>query len=107
VLTISKLKRWSINYYIDTASTAERAAKNRQRANGGLVEYYSERETRTPIWLCAGNSRAAAALFGLTDTSARAGRPTRWWRRAGSMTGPRPTVRGGAHSGCAVCTASI
>jgi hypothetical protein len=71
-LTISKLKLWSVNYYIDTASTAERAAKNRQRANGGLGEYYSERETRTPVWLCAGNGRAAAALVGLTDTQ-RAG----------------------------------
>jgi conjugative relaxase-like TrwC/TraI family protein len=67
VLTISKLKRWSINYYIDTASTAEHAAKNRQRTGGGLGEYYSESETRTPVWLCAGNGRAAAALVGLTD----------------------------------------
>jgi hypothetical protein len=28
VLTISKLNRWSINYYIDTATTAERASKD-------------------------------------------------------------------------------
>jgi hypothetical protein len=27
MLTISKLKRWSINYYIDTAQAAEDAAK--------------------------------------------------------------------------------
>ena len=27
MLTVSKLKRWSINYYIDTAQAAERAAK--------------------------------------------------------------------------------
>jgi hypothetical protein len=47
VLTISKLKRWSINYYIDTAEAAGRAAKDRARAGGGLGEYYSERETRT------------------------------------------------------------
>src|SRR5258705_2856543 len=40
VLTIAKLKRWSINYYIDTAETAERAAKDRarwRRSGGGLL----------------------------------------------------------------------
>ena len=36
MLTISKLKRWSINYYIDTAQAAERAAKDLVRAGGGL-----------------------------------------------------------------------
>jgi len=30
-LTISKLKRWSINYYIDTARAAEYAAKDLAR----------------------------------------------------------------------------
>ncbi len=59
LLTISKLKRWSINYYIDTAQTAERASSDLQIANGGLGEYYSERETRTPGWLCAGNATPA------------------------------------------------
>jgi hypothetical protein len=53
LLTISKLKRWSINYYIDTATTAERATADLRRANGGLGEYYSEQETRTPVWLLA------------------------------------------------------
>jgi hypothetical protein len=72
VLTISKLKRWSIRYYIDTAQTAERASADRQRAGGGLGEYYSEHETRTPVWLCAGDSHAAARLVGLTDAQ-RAG----------------------------------
>ena len=72
MLTISKLKRWSIAYYIDTAKTAERASADRQRANGGLGEYYSEHETRTPVWLCAGDGHAAARLVGLTDAQ-RAG----------------------------------
>jgi hypothetical protein len=53
MLTISKLKRWSINCYIDTAKTAERAGADLRRTNGGLGEYYSEHETRTPVWLCA------------------------------------------------------
>jgi hypothetical protein len=47
VLTISKLKRWSINYYIDTAQAAEHASRDLARSGGGLGEYYSERETRT------------------------------------------------------------
>jgi hypothetical protein len=34
----------------------------------GWGEYYCEHETRTPVWLCAGNTHtAAAALVGLTD----------------------------------------
>lgn len=83
LLTISKLKRWSINYYIDTAKTAERASADLQRANGGLGEYYSEHETRTPVWLCGGDARAAARLVGLTDAQraggvADAGVVARW-----------------------------
>jgi conjugative relaxase-like TrwC/TraI family protein len=72
MLTISKLKRWSINYYIDTASTAQRATRDLQRANGGLGEYFSEHETRTPVWLLAGDAHLVAALTGLSDVQ-RAG----------------------------------
>jgi conjugative relaxase-like TrwC/TraI family protein len=72
VLTISKLKRWSINYYIDTAKTAARASADLQRANGGLGEYYSEHETRKPVWVCAGEAHTAARLVGLSDVQ-RAG----------------------------------
>lgn len=83
LLTISKLKRWSINYYVDTAQTAGRAGSDLQRANGGLGDYYSEHETRTPQWLCAGDARTTAGLVGLTDTQraggeAHAGVVTRW-----------------------------
>ncbi|MCW2624572.1 MAG: TrwC relaxase, partial [Mycobacterium sp.] len=83
VLTISKLKRWSINYYIDTAQTAERAANDLARAGGGLGEYYSERETRTPVWLLAGDTHTTAKLVGLTDArraggEADAERVARW-----------------------------
>src|SRR5262249_39995731 len=72
MLTISKLKRWSINYYIDTAAAAEHAARDRSRAGGGLGEYYSERETRTPAWLLAGDTHIVARLVGLSDAQ-RAG----------------------------------
>jgi len=37
MLTISKLKRWSINYYIDTARAAEHAARDLARAGGVLL----------------------------------------------------------------------
>jgi len=72
VLTIAKLKRWSINYYIDTARAAEHAAGDLARAGGGLGEYYSERETRTPVSLLAGDTGTVATLVGLTDAQ-RAG----------------------------------
>jgi conjugative relaxase-like TrwC/TraI family protein len=67
MLTISKLTRWSINYYADTAETAARASRDRTRAGGGLGEYYSERETRTPAWLLVGDAHTVARLVGLTD----------------------------------------
>lgn len=67
MLTIAKLKRWSINYYIDTAQTAQRASSDRARAGGGLGEYYSEHDTRTPVWLTTGDTHTAARLVGLTD----------------------------------------
>ncbi len=72
MLTISKLKRWSINYYIDTAAAAEHASRDLARASGGLGEYYTERETRTPVWLLAGDTYTTASLVALTDAQ-RAG----------------------------------
>ncbi|NTY60122.1 MobF family relaxase [Mycolicibacterium sphagni] len=63
MLTIAKLSAWSINYYNDTA----RAAIDAQKSCGGLGEYYSEHDTRTPVWLCSGDARRAAALVGLSD----------------------------------------
>ena len=67
MLTIAKLSRWSINYYNDTANAVGKAAKDAQKASGGLGEYYTEHYTRTPVWLCAGNTHMAASLVGLTD----------------------------------------
>jgi conjugative relaxase-like TrwC/TraI family protein len=72
VLTISRLKRWSIRYYNDTANTATQSAMDSQAANGGLGEYYCEADTRVPTWLIAGDSAAVAGLCGL-DTAAVAG----------------------------------
>lgn len=66
MLTIAKLSRWSINYYNDTANAVGQAAKDAQKAGGGLGEYYTEHDTRTPVWLCAGDAHAVADLVGLT-----------------------------------------
>jgi len=49
----------------------------------GWGEYYSERETRTPVWLLAGDTRNVAMLVGLTDAQraggdADAGLVARW-----------------------------
>jgi hypothetical protein len=58
VLTISRLSRWSINYYNDTANQAHAAAMDRQAGGGGLGEYYSESDTRVPTWVVAGDAAA-------------------------------------------------
>lgn len=94
MLTIAKLSRWSVNYYNDTARAAGQAAKDAQRAGGGLGEYYGEHDTRTPTWLCAGDARAAAELVGLSDTE-----------RAGGDADPEVVARwldeGPRRTGCA------
>jgi conjugative relaxase-like TrwC/TraI family protein len=72
VLTISRLGRWSIRYYNDTATTAKQAGLDRQAANGGLGEYYSEADTRIPTWIITGDQTVVAGLCGL-DGAALAG----------------------------------
>lgn len=67
MLTCSPLKLWSIDYYNRTAREAGQAAKDAVAANGGLGEYYSEHDTRAPVWLVAGDAHSAAALVGLSD----------------------------------------
>ena len=64
MLTIAKLGAWSVSYYVDTARSAAAAALESRAAGGGLGEYYSESETRLPVWFSAG--RDATAARGLT-----------------------------------------
>jgi conjugative relaxase-like TrwC/TraI family protein len=68
MLTISRLSKWSIRYYNDTANDAQHAIHSRQRAGGGLGEHYSEKDTRAPTWLIAGDTTKVAAFAGLTPT---------------------------------------
>lgn len=72
LLTVAKLSRWSVRYYNDTARAAGAAARDARSAGGGLGEYYGEHDTRTPVWTCVGDARAAAAMVGLSDAQ-RAG----------------------------------
>ncbi|HUO40749.1 MAG TPA: MobF family relaxase [Mycobacterium sp.] len=78
MLTISApMKRHSVRYYNDTARAAISASTDRQRAGGGLAEYYSEGETRAPVWVCvgeAGDVEKVASLVGLSAAD-RGGRP--------------------------------
>jgi conjugative relaxase-like TrwC/TraI family protein len=73
VLTISRLSRWSINYYNDTANQAQAAAMDRQAAGGGLGEYYCESDTRVPTWVVAGDAVAVGELTGLDDAALHGG----------------------------------
>jgi hypothetical protein len=48
MLTISKLKRWSIKYYIDTAQAAEAAARSAKPAT--RHGYWPATPTPPPSW---------------------------------------------------------
>lgn len=72
MLTISRLGRWSINYYEKTANEAKSAAMDRQSANGGLGEYYSEnadpRRWRRPrTWAQTSPSRRTGRVSRLIE----------------------------------------
>lgn len=67
MLTIAKLRQWSVRYYNDTSRMAQTAAMDRRSANGGLGEYYTEGETRGAVWMVAGDAPTAAGLVGLSD----------------------------------------
>jgi conjugative relaxase-like TrwC/TraI family protein len=67
------MKRDSVSYYNNTARQAISASTDARRG-GGLAEYYSEGETREPVWVCVGDTETAAGLTGLTPAQ-RAGGP--------------------------------
>ncbi|KUI22699.1 MobF family relaxase [Mycobacterium sp. GA-2829] len=65
MLTISRLSRWSIRYYNETADKAAQADMDRQSSNGGLGEYYTEDDTRTPTWIVVGDEDTVVEQTGL------------------------------------------
>ena len=92
MLTISRLSRWSINYYNDTANKARAAAMDRRAAGGGLGEYYSESDTRVPTWvvvlilareLLISGLRTLAAGEGLVIAASQGGK----WKTSLQLTG--------------------
>lgn len=93
MLTISRLKRFGIAYYNDTADQAKQASMDRQRANGGLGEYYSEGDTRTRTWLVVGDTESLAGTTGLSggalDGSEVDTETARIWLDEGRASGAR------------------
>ncbi|WP_373145944.1 MobF family relaxase [Mycobacterium marinum] len=73
MLTISRLSRWSIAYYENTANEAKQSAMDRHAAGGGLGEYYSEADTRVPTWIVSGDAARVAELTGLTGAAVAGG----------------------------------
>ena len=73
MLTISKLRRWSVNYYNRTADEARQSAMDRERAGGGLGEYYLEGDTRAPTWVVVGDTERVAELTGLGGAAIEGG----------------------------------
>jgi hypothetical protein len=107
VLTIAKLSRWSIRYYNDTANAVGQAAEDARKAGGGLGEYYTEHDTRTPVWLCAGDTRTSGELVGLTNIQGAGGEAdtqvvARWLDE-----GVAPNGQCGRAFGKRACTVSI
>ena len=90
MLTIARLTKYSIKYYNDTADQARQADLDRQTANGGLAEYYSEGETRIPTWLVVGDRDAIGQTTGLTTANSRAATPTPTTSESGSTTAEAP-----------------
>ena len=46
---------------------------DRQSAGGGLGEYYSERDTRVPTWVVAGDAATVGELTGLDAAAVHGG----------------------------------
>jgi conjugative relaxase-like TrwC/TraI family protein len=73
MLAISRLNRFCIAYYNDTADLAKQATMDRRKANGGLGGYYSQADTRTPTWLIVGDTRRVGETTGLNEAALHGG----------------------------------
>lgn len=74
MLTISDpLRSGSVRYYNDTARAAAAADMDRRRAGGGLGEYYTEGDTRAPVWIGVGDTEKLAELTGLSTADLAGG----------------------------------
>ena len=107
VVTISKLKRWSINYYIDTAQppSGPRGICTAPVAGWGSTTPNTRLAPRCGCW--PATPTRSARWWGLTDAQRAGGEAdaavvARWLDD-----GIAPAVRTGAHSVRAGCTGSI
>ncbi|WP_193604122.1 MobF family relaxase [Mycobacteroides abscessus] len=117
MLTISKLGQWSVSYYVDTARSAAAAALESRSSGGGLGEYYSEAETRLPVWLSAGRDASTAMQLtgvGRNGESANLDEVTRWLNdgespcgATGRAFGKRASVHGYDLTFCAPKSVSL
>lgn len=117
MLTISKLGQWSVSYYVDTARSAAAAALESRSSGGGLGEYYSEAETRLPVWLSAGRDVSTAMQLtgvGGNGESANLDAVTRWLNdgespcgATGRAFGKRASVHGYDLTFCAPKSVSL
>ena len=99
VLGISRLSRWSIGYYNDTANKAMAASMDRRRANGRSWGSTTPRATPAPTWLLTGNTDKVAEFVGWAVAPRRAGSRTPRPRRPRSTrASPRTAPRGGGSS---------
>ena len=106
VLTISKLQALVDQLLQRHRAASQAAAMDRQRANGGLGEYYSEGDTRGRPG-CAPATPPRGDIGRVDGMPQRpAGRRIRSWSRAGSMTVSPRTARAGVRLARAVCMAS-
>jgi conjugative relaxase-like TrwC/TraI family protein len=82
VIRIAKMGEWSVQYYESTAVRGN-------EYGGGLSEYYSERDTREPIVLVAGDREFAAEAMGVTHRGGISQEHvTRWFSEGISPAGP-------------------
>jgi hypothetical protein len=105
LLTISKLKRWSINYYIDTATTAERMTAALQCATAAWANTTTSTKTRAR-YECWPGILTQCAMVGLGCPAVR-GRSRLCG--GGAVAGRRGRAQRcrGAHSARRRCTALL
>lgn len=82
MIRIAKMGAWSVQYYESTAVRGN-------EYGGGLSEYYSERDTREPIVLVAGDKEFAEEKMGITHRGGISQEAvTRWFSEGISPAGP-------------------
>ena len=82
MIRIAKMGAWSVSYYESTAVRGN-------EYGGGLSEYYSERDTREPIVLVAGDKEFAEEKMGVTHRGTISQEAvTRWFAEGISPAGP-------------------